>query len=436
MRAPIQAPLSAAPPAPAARAARRARAPQRSHASDAAALAGGALGGYFGQPALGAAAGRAVSKFLGFGDYELVTNSLIPEARSAGPNGPPVPIFDRQGRRGVRVTEREYIGDVFSGTVVNGASVFTSTAYPLNPAQPATFPWFANLATQFEQWEPNGIVFEFISTSSEFNGTSQALGTVILGTDYDPLAPAPANKIFLENLDYSDSCKASCSMVHGIECAPLERGDRLLLTRPTPIPSGTDNLRFYDLGNLFVATQGCSVGNVNLGELWVTYDITLYKKQLSTNALGTNINTFFRSAASTSSLIFGDASNSWSLGNMPFQRTGNNFTFPANVASGVYLLTIFLDGSSSAGVTVSAIANCSIDHTNGDPDNYWPSPIPYDTPWPFRIVDSTGFTGAAYLVNINGPGATIGFSATIIAAVASFTITQLPSASPLVQLPF
>lgn len=225
---------------------------------------------------LGERVGGAVGKLFGKGDYVLHTNSLI-GAYGQPPAGPAPPEFFRSGRRGTRVVEREYIGDIVSGTLSGGSTVFSNTSYSINPADPVTFPWLSQLASQFEQWEPNGIVFEYRSTSSEYNGTSQSLGVVILATDYDALDPQYSSKAEMENADYSMSVKAASSAVHGIECDPRER--------PTPIlicgagATGSDR-RFHDLGTFQVATQGMSAAGVTLGELWVSYDITFYKKQL------------------------------------------------------------------------------------------------------------------------------------------------------------
>jgi len=402
-----------------------------SQVSNLAALAGGALGGYFGNPAFGASIGRGASKLLGFGDYEIQSNSLMPGLDSS--SSPPVPLFGKNGRRAVRVQEREYLGDIFSGALVNGSSVFNVTSYPINPAQFSTFPWLNVLAANFEQWEPLGMVFEFRSNSSSYNGTSQALGSVIIGTDYDPIAPLATTKVTLENMDYSDSCKASDNMMHGIECAPLERGDRLLLCRAGPVPSTTDNLRFYDLGNLQVATQGCSTAGVNLGELWVTYDIAFYKKQLTPGLSGNTINTYFRSTATpTTSTILGSAANAQCWGNMAMGRAANVYTFPASITSGTYLINIEVSGSMSVALTVTATTNCTLYSAQPDLGSYFLAQTTGFTPLPTSVSSTANAVNLCIICSISAASAVFTLSGTITSATwSAMSIIQMPVAKPL-----
>jgi hypothetical protein len=241
--------------------------------SRAAETVGRTLGNFAGQGDLGALAGSQLAKFFGHGDYSVKSNSLMKGAPVRGNS------FG-SGKRGTRFTEREYLGDIVSGPLTSGSTDFSVQNFPLNPTNLVTFPWLARVASLYDQWEPNGIVFEFISTSSEFNGASQALGAVIMATDYDGYDPTYISKQEMENADYACSTKPSGNLVHGIECAQRERPTPIMYTSTTngaPITSTT-------LGALQVATQGCSAPNVTLGELWVSYDLTFYKKQLTDTA--------------------------------------------------------------------------------------------------------------------------------------------------------
>jgi hypothetical protein len=159
---------------------------------------------------------------------------------------------------------------------LGSSSQFTLQQFLINPTNVQTFPWLSRIASQYDQWEPNGIVFEFVSTSSDFNGASQSLGVVVMATDYDPYDPDYTSKQQMENADYSNSAKPSSHQIHGIECEMRERPTRVLYT-------STNNgipLTSTVMGTFNIATQGCSDANITLGELWVSYDITFYKKQL------------------------------------------------------------------------------------------------------------------------------------------------------------
>lgn len=237
---------------------------------------GSKIGGMLGNAALGDSLGgmaeNSLAKLFGFGDYHISSNSLMKAAMN--PSSSVVPTFGTHSR-GVRITEREYIGEITSGALSAGSSVFTNQIYNLNPADTVTFPWLSQFAQNFEQWVPHGIVFEFVSTSSEYNGTSQALGTVIMATDYDPYDTSYASKVEMETAAYSNSTKPSNGAMHGIECDPKERSIETLYVGTT----AQGDLRMQTLGNFQIATQGMSTSNVPLGELWVSYDFTFFKKQ-------------------------------------------------------------------------------------------------------------------------------------------------------------
>lgn len=228
---------------------------------------GRGIGSLLGMGDLGERLGKSAATLLGMGDYTIKGNTLMQSMQN--PNAAVVPVFDKNGRRGVRVTEREYIGDV------RGSVAFANTSYAINPSNSSAFPWLSTIARQFEQWEPHGIVFQYVSTSSDFNGVGQALGTVIMATDYDVYDPVATSKVQLENMDYAQSTKPSNSAMHGIECDPNERPTEVFYVGD----AGPDR-RFNTLGNFQLATQGMT-GVSTLGELWVTYDITFYKKQLN-----------------------------------------------------------------------------------------------------------------------------------------------------------
>lgn len=237
-----------------------------------AATIGRTLGNFVNQGDLGALAGESLAKLFGHGDYVVKHNSLMSSAA-----GSTVPTFARRGR-GTRVTEREFVTDILSGPITAGltSTAFTNQTLALNPTNQVLFPWLSSIAKRFDQWDPHGIVLEFVSTSSSYNGASQALGAVVMATDYDSYDAPYASKQSMENADYSCSTRPAENLMHGVECDPKERPTELLYTSA----SGSQPTSFTTLGNFQIATVGCSAANVTLGELWVSYDITFYKKQL------------------------------------------------------------------------------------------------------------------------------------------------------------
>lgn len=289
---------------------------------------GGAIGGAFGKPALGRALAEKASSIFGFGDYAISTNSLMKAYDGSGI----LPKFHASSN-GVRIREREFLGDVLSSAT---AGAFKNTSYPITPTDSSTFPWLSNIARLYDQWEPNGIVFEFVSTSSDFNGNAQALGSLIMATDYDCMdAPFP-NKVIMDNADYSNSGKPSISQVHGIECDPAQRPYKLMYTKGITGDTANRNT----LGNFQVATAGVSASSVVLGELWVSYDITFYKKQIISDWLPTyNITGAYTAGGSYSSLA-PNVNLSGFTYSVPATALNQLYvTFPQSIVTGRYLVT-------------------------------------------------------------------------------------------------
>jgi len=236
---------------------------------------GSLVGSMFGNAALGKRIGEGASKLFGFGDYTISSNSLIPGSNH-NLSEALVPKFGN-GKNSVRIREREYLGDVI-GSDTTGA--FQNQVYPVNPQNAITFPWLSQIALLYEQWVPHGIVFEFVSTSADWSGVGQQLGTVIMATDYNADDPLFTSKVVMENEDFSNSTKPSCNAMHGLECDPKQRPLGVMYM------ASSGGLKFTTLGNFQLATVGCPTGYPTLGELWVSYDISLMKKSIQTASGG------------------------------------------------------------------------------------------------------------------------------------------------------
>lgn len=350
---------------------------------------GRVLGNFAGQGDLGAMAGSALAKYFGHGDYKVKGNSLMEGNTYARAT------FSKDGRRGTRITEREYLGDIFSGPLVGGSTSFTLASYQLNPTNAITFPWLSRLAPLYDQWDPHGIVFEFVSTSSEFNGSSQALGTVVMATDYDPYDATFTSKQAMENSDYSCSTKPALGLVHGIECDSKERPTPILFTSTTngaPVTA-------YSLGNFQLATQGCSVANVALGELWVSYDITFYKKQLADNSDTGPLLVIENSSVAVNSGYFnGNVTTSRVITRVPLIGVGSRIDFNNQVIGEKYTCCIFLTATSTVvdatALTAGAIyTNCIL--------NTAPAALSAATTYCVTLVITTTGINASWQTGLN-----------------------------------
>jgi len=237
-----------------------------------AASSGGSIGKSIGSSVggwVGDMAQKAIMAITGFGDYTVRSNTLT--------NGGSPPQF-AMGRHCTKVCHREFVGLVSSP-----GAAFTLTSYPLNPTS-GLFPWLSEIALSYEQWTMRGMVVEFKTTSATaVSSTNTALGSVILATQYNVLAPAFVNQQQMEAYEFCTSCAPKDSMIHPIECAPGANSVPELFV-DQPISSGTSfpgpgDPRLSNLGTVYIATVGQQAASV-VGELWVSYEIDLIRPKL------------------------------------------------------------------------------------------------------------------------------------------------------------
>lgn len=244
-------------------------------------LGGRAIGSLIGFGDAGASGGSdigaAISRWLGSGDYTVRANSLVSMAK----NGT-IPSMHRNSQS-VVVRHKEFLGDVVAGSGTP-TTFNVSGAYPLNPGMSKTFPWLSQVAAQYQEYTFRGVVFHFVSTSGQsVASTNTALGTVMMTTNYKATDAPPANKIELLNEFFSCDSKPSESFCHPIECDPKENPYKVQYVRTGAI-SGSEDLKTYDLGEFFIASQGVPSSAVNMGELWISYEVELRKPKVSTFA--------------------------------------------------------------------------------------------------------------------------------------------------------
>lgn len=223
---------------------------------------GAMIGKYAGQ-----AAHSLVKTITGFGDYHVSKNSLVYNIDA-------VPEFSNNNERCTMICHREYITDIISSTG------FASQTFRINPAIADTFPWLSSVAQNYEQYVVQGMVFEFKSTSATaVSSTNTSLGTVVMATQYNSLAPSFTNKQQMENYEFCQSSVPSKSILHPIECDPAQTQCGGIFNMYNPTDSSGDT-RLYDVGKFTIATQGMQAANANIGELWVSYKICLLKPRL------------------------------------------------------------------------------------------------------------------------------------------------------------
>lgn len=173
-------------------------------------------------------------------------------------------------RRSCVVQEDEYIGEV----LVANQPAFNVVSYPLNPGQSSTFPWLSQQAKQWEKYEFEMLDFYFKREVSEFN-TAGSAGKIIMSVDYDAADAPPTTKQQMEDTYQHRDCMPSENVGMPLDRKDLKtlaaNGTSARYVRPGGLPGAAD-IRLYDIGNLFIATQGIPA-NVNIGELHVRYRV-------------------------------------------------------------------------------------------------------------------------------------------------------------------
>lgn len=296
------------------------------------ALGGSTLGGLVGAPAAGSAVGSglgaAVSKWLGAGDYSVDRNSLVQRASAN------IPMMHNTNQS-IIVRHREFVG------TISGSTGFTvQKSITLNPGLIASFPWLARIAQRFQEYEFKGLIFHYVPTSGTFNGTSAALGSVMLQTTYRSTDTAPASKVEMLNEYCSNETVPFETMAHPIECDPRENPFAVHYIRTGT--TGVSDPLLYDIGTTFVATQGMSNTDV-VGDLWCTYEIEL-KKPLISSPVVTESGYYGATYALPTKTAFFDGAIGPLVGNMPITASGRTITLPARAGTYVVVVALRADG--------------------------------------------------------------------------------------------
>lgn len=222
--------------------------------------------------ALSAVASNVVAKISGHGSYSIRKNTL--------PMGEELATFKSVVHGdGVRIIHREFVQNI------EGSAYYTNRFRThINPGLASAFPWLSTIAMQFEEWQPNGILFQYVPTSGNIAVSTPALGVVVAATQYD-LSDGPfTSKVQIESTQYCSSTVPCGSMVHPVECERDLVATKILRVRHTDEVIDPAENQFYDLGITTVATTGMNSQYVT-GELWVTYDITLMKPRINLQGL-------------------------------------------------------------------------------------------------------------------------------------------------------
>jgi hypothetical protein len=381
---------------------------------------GGMAGSYLGAPDIGKMIGQKVSTIFGNGDYQVSTMGVSNNSLAIGGMDPPQ-FANYAG--GTVVKHREYIRDVRTGS--GTPTAFTYNALELNPGIDATFPWLSQIATQYEEYRWLGMVWEFKTTSTDYASNS-ALGSVIMSTQYNALNGPFLNKQQQENYEFAQSIKPSQSCLHCVECKPSLTPVDKLYVRDGPVPSGGDK-RLYDIGTFQISTVGNQAANSNIGELWVSYEIELYKPRLPVGGVtGDTLSSDYGMTSVSTAAPLGVNQTSGDGSTLPLVFSNavggsQSITFPDWLLDGQFQVT--WSGSCTSGAitqpTVVPGTNCSFITTLGTTGNG------------YEVAPGTGATTTSFIfvafIRVSGPSAVLTYSAAVLptVSVCELTVAQL-----------
>lgn len=174
-------------------------------------------------------------------------------------------------RQRMVIEEDEYVGEIVGGA--GTPSAFNVQAFPVNIGQAVTFPWGSGVCkNNFEKYEFEYLEFYVKREVSEF-AASGTTGKVMLMFDNDASDGPPTTKQQVEDTDpHADGMP--CENVRLVIPSRMLKAccDDGHFVRPAGLPGGAD-IKTYDVGNLFVCTQGLAVTNATVGELHVRYRV-------------------------------------------------------------------------------------------------------------------------------------------------------------------
>lgn len=282
----------------------------------------------------------------GLGEYVVRRNSLM-SAIDMG-QSPPRVMNTNRGEATI-LNHREYITDITSGP--GTPSLFNLAEYALNPGNDQLFPFLGKIAQRFQEYEIRGMLVELKSLSSDY-AAALSLGSIFMAADYNVLGPAPPNKQALENMEYASSCKPSRSLIMPIECDPRNAVDTHLYVAINSDYQGGDK-RLFDLAKIYIGSQGIPTANTPIAEMWVTYEIALFKPIISADTIASyDYGIHARCTGITADYPLGDNQSRIPGSSPAIITTETDIIFPEGIVD-KYLISLLWNGGST-GATAGA----------------------------------------------------------------------------------
>jgi len=181
-------------------------------------------------------------------------------------------------------TKKEYVTSINS----TGSADFSVQSFQVNPGLSAVFPFLAQLADNFTEYEALQMRFIYEPVVSPMSASSVgSLGTIIMASDANAAYPTFAT--FKEMAEYSGANRGRISDCFNllIECAPAQNSNHSRLYVRTGALGPNLDIKTYDLAKFQIGLHGIPTAypaGLQLGLLWVEYSIVLRKPRLFTGA--------------------------------------------------------------------------------------------------------------------------------------------------------
>jgi hypothetical protein len=291
----------------------------------------------------------------------------------------------------IEISHCEFVQDVYGAP----SGVFYNESLQLNPGLQENFPWLSQLAQNYEEYEFIQLLYHFKSTVdvSATNTANGSTGTIILATQYNPGIPAFQNKETMMQYHGAQSGRVTEPLVHGVECDPEKNaGSERKYTRTKPVVVSQD-IKTYDHGTFQIAQTNipAAFANQQIGELWVTYRVRLFKPKLSSALLlGANECRYTSVSGSETPILWTGAQPMLAMqqNSIPLLITQVNhgfvLTFP-DFQTGVFEIQVFIEGAS---MSVSSAATTFAGNVTPFVDTYGVSPAG-DAPSSGSIIGGT-----------------------------------------------
>lgn len=281
--------------------------------------------------------GQGFKDITGYGAYTVRSNSLTGVPSVGNPTHVP--------EGALVISHREYVGDVVTSATAN---TFKINNWGLNVGSSQTWEFLAQIACNYEEFKLQGVLFVFKSTSCDaLSSVNTALGSVIMATNYNPYAAAFTSKAEMEGYQYCTAGLPSSDLIHPIECDPFEGAISTFYVQAGQSYAAPSDLRFSQPGTFYLATTGFQGTNVNIGELWVTYQVMLLKPKLYASLGYYNDSFAFRNSTGFTNLL--------PLGDMTTGVLCRGNTFPMDYAAGLstYLQQTQIGSGTGSGLSIT-----------------------------------------------------------------------------------